>query len=542
MMHGISGSAEDAVHRPYAGTAIGILAVMWLSTGAAAAQVKTSAGVVKGTTSADGRLRIFKGIPYAAAPAGELRWKEPRPAAAWEGVRDATEPGAQCVQGQIFSDITFPRPASEDCLNLNIWTPAADGGRLPVMVWIHGGGFQAGAGPEPRHDGEALARKGVVLVTLNYRLGVFGFLAHPDLTRESGRNASGNYGLLDQIAALRWVRDNIAAFGGDPRNVTIFGESAGSFAVSALIASPVARGLFHKAIGESGAYFTGATGPIPLRPLAASEQQGLKFASALGAESIAAMRAKPADELLAAAMKAQPWFAPNIDGYVLVEDVQTTYAAGKQASVPLLAGWNADEARANVVLAKQKPTAQSFTEQTRKRFGDAAEAILKAYPSATDAEAVESAAALAGDMFIGHGTWKWIETHARTGRAPVYRYSFDRKIPLAPDAKVNGMPATSKDIGARHAGEIEYVFGALDSVRGVTWDPVDRRLSDAIGTYWTNFARTGDPNGSGLPKWPRYEAGAGRVLHLDETIRDTADPLRPRYEAIDAFLSKPPGQ
>jgi para-nitrobenzyl esterase len=456
-----------------------------------------------------------------------------------DGIRDASEVAAHCVQGPIFSDIKFPRPASEDCLNLNVWTPARDGSeRLPVMVWIHGGGFQAGAGPEPRHDGEAFARKGVVLVTLNYRLGVFGFLSHPELTRESGRSASGNYGMLDQVAALRWVRDNIAAFGGDPGNVTIFGESAGSFAVSALMASRLASGLFHKAIGESGAYFAGPGAALPLRPLAASEEQGVKFAAAVGAPSLAALRAKPAAELLQAALKVQPWFSPNVDGYFLTEDVAAVFAAGRQARVPLLAGWNADEVRAGIVLGKEKPTARGFTGQTRKRFGDRADAILAAYPATSDAEAVESAAALASDLFIGYGTWKWIEVHARTGGAPVYRYSFDRKIPVAPDAQVNGVPATSKDIGARHAGEIEYVFGALDSIANVTWEASDRKLSDAMTSYWSNFARSGDPNGSGLPAWPRYDPKTSLVQHLDETIRTAPDGLRARYEALDAAAAK----
>ena len=363
-----------------------VLMATIVSSGRASAQVKTVSGAVKGTTSTDGRLRIFRGIPYAAPPVGELRWKAPSPAAAWEGIRDATEAGPHCVQGPIFGDITFSRPASEDCLNLNIWTPAtAPGDRLPVMVWIHGGGFQAGAGPEPRHDGDALARKGIVVVTLNYRLGVFGFLAHPELTRESGRQASGNYGLLDQVAALRWVRDNIAAFGGDPGNVTIFGESAGSFAVSALMASPIASGLFHRAIGESGAYFTTGSGTLALQPLSVTEQQGVTFASSVGAETLAALRAKPAEELLKVALKTQPWFTPNLDGYVLSEDVAAIYAAGKQARVPLLAGWNADEIRAGTVLSKQKPTLASFAEQTRKRFGDRADGILKAYAATTDA-------------------------------------------------------------------------------------------------------------------------------------------------------------
>ena len=521
-------------------TAVNMMAVALAASSAAAGaapEVATRSGVVRGTATADGRVRVFKGIPYAATTAGEFRWKEPRPAAPWKGAREAAQYGPQCMQGPIFPDITFPGPPSEDCLSVNLWTPAKGASeRLPVMVWIHGGGFQAGAGGEPRHDGEALARKGVVVVTLNYRLGVFGFFAHPELTRESEHHASGNYGLLDQVAALRWVKDNAAAFGGDPSNVTIFGESAGSLSVSALMVSPLARGLFHKAIGESGAYFTGA-GPLPLQPLPASEEQGVKLAASVKAESLAALRAKPADELLQAALKAQPWFAPNLDGRVLSEDGFTAFGAGRQAHVPLLAGWNADEVRASIVLRQPRPTAQSFTDDARKRFGDQAEAILKAYPAGSDAEALESAAALAGDMFIGHATGKWIDTHARTGGAAVFRFSFDRKIPLAPDTKVMGVLATARDVGARHAGEIEYVFGALDSLPKVPWEASDRKLSDAIGTYWTSFARTGDPNGPGVPAWPRYDPAAPRVLHLDEAIHDAPDTTRARFEAIDALVA-----
>jgi para-nitrobenzyl esterase len=382
----------------------------------------------------------------------------------------------------------------------------------------------------------AFARKGVVLVTINYRLGVFGFFSHPELTRESGRNASGNYGMLDQVAALKWVQENIAAFGGDRGNVTIFGESAGSMAVNALMASPLARGLFHKAIGESGAFFPRGPGGMSLSPLAESEQLGVKFAAALGAESLAALRARPAEDVLEMALKTRPWFSPNQDGYFLPDSVAAIFAAGKQASVPLLAGWNADESRAGVVVGKQKTTMQSFADDTRKRFGDRADPILKAYPASSDAEALESAAALASDLFIGYATWKWVETHQKTGNAPVYRYSFDRKIPVPAGHKVNGMPATAGDIGARHAGEIEYVFGALDlSLPKVPWQPSDRKLSETMTTYWANFARAGDPNGEGLPKWSRYD-DKGLVLHLDETVHEASDAHRARYEAIDAYL------
>jgi para-nitrobenzyl esterase len=519
---------------------IGIVAALALTTARPVAgdPIKTTGGLVGGSTIAEGGVRLYRSIPYAAPPVGELRWQAPKPVVPWQGVLAPADFGPRCLQGRIFDDIVF-KELSEDCLTLNIWTPARSAGdRLPVLVWIHGGGFQAGAGAEPRHDGEAFARKNVVLVTINYRLGVFGFLAHPELTRESGRTASGNYGLLDQVAALKWVRDNIAAFGGDSRNVTIFGESAGSFAVSALMASPLARGLFHKAIGQSGAFFSVRGGTLLPKSLSEAEEHGTRFATTLGASSLAALRAKSGDEVLQAAMKMQPWFSPIVDGYFLPEPAAAVYAAGKQAPVPLLAGWNADEVRAGIVLAKQKPTAQTFTEEAGKRFGEHAAAILKAYPASNDAEAMESAAALANDTFIGYSTWKWLEMHAKTTDAPVYRYSFDRKIPVPANHKVNGVPATSADVGARHAGEIEYVFGALKlSLPNVPWEAADRTLSDAMTTYWANFARTGNPSGSGLPEWPRYDETL-QVLHLDTKIHPATDSLRPRYEAWDAWAAQ----
>jgi para-nitrobenzyl esterase len=503
---------------------------MTLAGGRADAQVKTTAGLVKGTTVADGTIRVFSGIPYAAPPVGDLRWKPPQPVAPWQGEREATAPGPACLQGRVFDDISFPT-MGEDCLTLNVYTPAK-AAKAPVMVWIHGGGFMAGGGAEPRHDGQAFARKGIVLVTINYRLGVFGFFAHPELTKESPAKASGNYGLLDQVAALRWVKENVAAFGGDPGNVTIFGESAGSFSVSALVASPLAKGLVHKAIGESGAFFGTTLGPVSLP---AAEQLGTDFAATAGGGSLAGLRALPAQQLLEATSKAKLRAGPIIDGYFLPAEVPSIYASGAQAHVPLLAGWNADEIRAAVTLRPQKPTAQSFTEETRKRFGDSADAILKAYPASTDAEAIESAAALGSDMFIGYSTWKWIEVHLATGKSPVYRYSFDRQIPVPAGHTVMGAPATSKDIGARHAGEIEYVFGALEkSLPKVPWETSDRKLSDQMTSYWANFARTGDPNGPGLPKWSPYTAASPRVLHLDVDVKETGDTQRARYEAIDA--------
>jgi len=511
-----------------------------LATSARADQVRTDAGIVEGFV-ADSGVRVFRGIPYAAPPIGDLRWQPPRPVAAWDGVRKATGFGPRCAQARIYDDMMFRDENSEDCLYLNVWTPAqSPGEKLPVMVWIYGGGFQAGSASEPRQDGERLARQGVVVVSMNYRLGIFGFLAHPELTKESEHGASGNYGLMDQTAALRWVRANIAAFGGDPGNVTVFGESAGSFSVSAQVATPLARGLVHKAIGESGAFFRLAgVSPLPADDLAAAEKNGAGFAAQVGKGSLAELRAMGTDELIKAARDSKRRFWPGVDGYFFPRSAPEIYAAGEQSHVPLLAGWNADEIRAAVTLAPERTTAKSFAAQTRERYEDAADAILEVYPAGSDAEAVESAAALAGDVFIGYSTWKWIEVHEQTGGSPVYRYSFDRKIPIEPGRKAGDREVTAEDIGARHAGEIEYVFGALDSLPDVPWQQSDRRLSDLMMTYWSNFARTGDPNGPGLPSWPRYEGGpAGIVMHLDTTSDARADTTRPRYEALDALAER----
>jgi para-nitrobenzyl esterase len=513
----------------------GIIVSTAVIAGASAfAQVKTESGAVEGTSNADG-VRAFLGIPYGAPPVGALRWQAPQPVPPWTGIKRATTFGARCMQGPIFGDMVFRDQPSEDCLYLNVWAPA-NAAKLPVMVWIYGGGFQAGSASEPRQDGSKLATKGVIVVSMNYRLGVFGFLAHPDLTREASSKASGNYGLLDQIAALRWVQKNIAAFGGDLGNVTIFGESAGSFSVSALMASPLTKGLFQKAIGESGAYLAGPSGSLAPKRLASAEAEGQKFAQGLGADSIAALRAKSADDVLKAALAGGrgTWFAPDIDGYVLPDDPYTIFTGGQQQHVPLLAGWNLGEGRAGVTLAKEKMTAETFAKQTRERYKDAADAVLKVYPATNDAEAVESAAALAGDVFIGYGTWKWLDLHLATGNSPVYRYSFDRDRPIAPDTKVNGITATAKDIGARHAGEIEYVFGALSSEPKAAWEPIDMAISEQMMSYWTNFAKTGNPNGAGLPNWPAYRASDGyQVLHIGPASRASADTTRPRYLVLD---------
>jgi para-nitrobenzyl esterase len=492
-------------------------------------QVAIGTGVVEGKQ--DGPVRTFLGIPYAAPPVGNLRWKPPIAPAKWTGVRKTTAFGAGCVQAPVYDDMNFRGAGqSEDCLYLNVWTAAktADA-KVPVMVWIHGGGFVAGASSEPRQDGTFLAQQGVVVVSMNYRLGILGFLVHPELAKESGRNAAGNYGLLDMIAALQWVRDNVATFGGDPGNVTIFGESAGSFAVSDLMASPLAKGLFHKAIGESGAAFS-RTG-LALETLTAREEKDSKFAStAYGVQTLAELRAVPAQKLIDATWKAgrndNPDFDPVVDGYFLPETVAAIFAAGRQNDVPLLAGWNHDEGSFSVAYAPNKPDVESLKALAQKDFGEKSAEFLKSYPAETDAQALRAQEDYAGDRFIAWSTWRWIEAQGMTGKQPVYRYRFDLAPPSDPKAP---------QMGAYHSAEIEYVFGQLDSKPHMDWRASDRQLSAEMQKYWANFARSGDPNGPGLAKWPPYSpAGGWQVMFLNEKPEARKDDLRGRY----LFLSE----
>ena len=488
-----------------------------------APQLKTDNGVVEGKEH--GGVRAFLGIPYAAPPVGELRWKPPAPAAKWSGVRKATEFASRCMQGRVFDDMVFRDPGiSEDCLTLNVWSPASEAkGKLPVMVWIYGGGFVGGGTSEPRQDGEALAKRGVVVVSMNYRLGAFGFLALPELAQESGRNSAGNYGLLDQVAGLEWVKRNIEAFGGDPANVTIFGESAGSFSVSALMASPRAKGLFHKAIGESGGAFSSKG--LAFDPEAVSAEKGAKFAKdSLGAETLKELRAMPAQKILDASLKEGRGFGfgPDVDGYFLPESVPGIFASGKQNDVPLLAGWNHDEGSFEVVFAPKAPTVESVRAMATKEFGAKSEEFLRLYPADTDARALHAAEDLAGDQFIAWSAWRWIEAQSVTGKQPVYRYRFD----LAPPDDPKGKPG----MGAYHSAEIEYVFGALDSKSWIPWRPEDRKTSEFLQKYWVNFARSGDPNGPGLPQWPVYRADSGwPVMYLSAEPKAGKDEQRARY-------------
>jgi len=487
---------------------------------APAPEVKTAQGKATGKWIHEGKEKAFLGLPYAAPPVGSLRWEAPEPPVAWSGTRDATKFGNRCEQWHIWDDYIFNDAGpSEDCLFLNVYAPAEakQGSKLPVMVWIHGGGFLAGAGSEPRYTNPALVAKGVVVVTLNYRLSVFGFLASEGLAKEQGGHG-GNYGLMDQVAALRWVKANIAAFGGDANNVTIFGESAGSFAVSALTVAPSARGLFHKVIGESGAFFGGA---IPMTSTSERAKRDQTFVDSLGVKNLEELRAMPAEKILEAVQKQRGVaFSPVVDGAFLPESLAEAYAAGHQAHVPSIIGWNRDE-RAGT-LSKDL-TAEKWKAYAKEHYGAKADEFLRAFPANTDEQAVRSADDFTTIGFIAMGSWKWAEAQSKTGQAPVYRYRFDRAAPA------EALHPTGKY--AFHSTELEYVFGTLDVRKGATWRAADRKLSDEVVAYWANFARSGDQNGNGLPRWPRYDKEK-TVIHLDEPITVAPDTTRAEFEFL----------
>jgi para-nitrobenzyl esterase len=476
--------------------AVLLLAATAIAFAGIADAVRTNTGLVSGAPGNDPDVRVFKGIPYAKPPVGELRWKAPQPAPDWSGTRAATEFGPVCMQEPYPQTSPYYSPlekVSEDCLYLNVWTAAKSASdKRPVMFWIHGGSYTRGTGATPTYNGEVLAKKGVVVVTINYRLGMFGFFAHPELTKESPNHQSGNYALQDMIAALNWVQKNIAAFGGDPKRVTIFGESAGSSAVNFLMASPLAKGLFHRVIGESGANF----GFGRATSLAAAEQNGVKYGS------LASLRAKSAEEL----MKTQGAFRPGVDGYVLTEDVSSVFAHHNQSDVPVIAGYNHDEGT-TLSPYPANSNAKTFVESIQKRYGQFAEEFLKIYPANTDAEAMQAHYDSFRDQSMGWQMRTWVREQTKTGKAPAFLYFFTR-VPPGPAAE---------KLKSYHAGEIAYVFGNLRPPR--PWEETDKKLSEAMSTYWVNFATTGNPNGKGLEKWPTYTAAADPAIVFGDTIK-----------------------
>ncbi len=453
--------------------------------------VTVRSGVVAGVAGRDATITVFKGIPYAAPPVGALRWRPPQPPVAWKGTRQADTYCASCMQELRRSflpwteEFMLRNDVSEDCLALNIWTPArrADA-KLPVYVFIHGGAYFSGSGEVLLYDGEALARKGVVVVTINYRLGVFGFLAHPELTAESPEHTSGNYALLDQIAALHWVQENIAAFGGDPGRVTIGGQSAGAGSVHFLTVSPLARGLFQRAIAQSGPWRPGTTTPT----LTDGERKGTEFAQAIGAPSLAELRALSAEELYARYQAHEFRFQPIVDGWVVPDQVPAIVARGQSIDVPLLTGWTADERSSRAGYGET--TLADFRAAAQKRFGDRADAFFALYPATTDAGAVAAQRQSWRDEDLAALHW-WTALRAQHGNARDHGYFFTRAIPWPEHPEYQ----------AFHSADLPYTFDNL-ALMNRPWDDVDRRLADLMSDYWVNFIAQGDPNRAGLPAWP----------------------------------------
>ena len=489
--------------------------------------IRVTGGLIAGTISQQADIQIFRGIPFAAPPVGDLRWKAPQPVQPWTGVRkcDAFGPspmqGVPAPFGPWSAEFLIPKePISEDCLYLNVWTGTAKTTtRRPVLVWIYGGGFGSGGSGAPIYDGEATARKGIVFVSINYRVGPFGFFAHPELSAESGKNASGNYGLMDQIAALRWVKVNIAQFGGDPGNVTIAGQSAGSMSVNCLVASPVAKGFFTKAIAESGASFAR---PQPL--LKDAEANGLTVMKALGASSLAELRAKPAAEVLQKAQGALR--GPIVDGYVLPKTVACLFADGTQNDVALLTGWNEDEGMA---FGPPK-NAADYQQQLAKQYGADAPKLLPHYPGTTEAEAATSQLRLSRDAMFGAQNYRWATLQNRL-KKPVYVYRFTRKLPAT------GQYAP---YGAFHTGEVAYAYDNLRFIDHTLrpLEPADDALAHDMAAYWVNFIKTGNPNGSRLPQWPSYLPADKQVMMLGTTRQAQSLPDAASLDVLYGLMAK----
>jgi para-nitrobenzyl esterase len=484
--------------------------------------VKTSSGMLQGTPGKDPSATAFRGVPYAAPPIGNLRWRGPQAAASWTGVRHADKFGNVCMQNALtpgsFYQVEFyesPEPMSEDCLYLNLWTAAKFATeKRPVMVWIHGGGFVEGSGSLPSFNGERLAAKGVVIVTINYRLGVFGFLAHPELASESPFHASGNYGMLDQLQALKWVKANIQNFGGDPDNVTIFGQSAGASSVLSLCASPLAKGYFRHAIVQSGGF-------IQASDRKTEEQSGLKFAQRVGVDSLAGLRAKPAAEIQRIAIPPPDGtsanvsrFRPYVDGYFLTTAPHDVFLAGAENTHSLLAGSNANE---GTTLVPTPVTEAQIKNRIESRYGSRAEEYFKIYPVHSDQEAWQANIDAVRDYMAGTA----LEIATVENKHPAYVYYFDRHPP----------GHDSDRYGAYHSAELVYVFNNLGSVKR-PWTETDRKLAGIMSSYWVNFARTGDPKGTGLPHWPAYGTTSARGIELGTQVKPASLPPAERLNAL----------
>jgi len=453
-------------------------------------QVITQNGIVEGLVNNNSSLSEFFGIPYAKPPVNEFRWKEPQTLDNWEGIKETKQFAKRAVQTNIYGDMIYRSDTvSEDCLYLNIWTPdTGTDKKLPVLVYFHGGGFVAGTGNEPRYDGAKMAQQGIVVVSVNYRLNIFGFLAHPELSEESPYKASGNYGLLDQVAALKWVNKNIAAFGGDTTKVSIAGESAGSISVSMHMASPLSKNLLAGAIGQSGAAINPTFFPKPLNEC---EKEGVKFLEGTDYSSIADLRQLSAQEISNLYVQSKRYGFPTvIDGYFLEKSLPKVFKAKEQANIPLLLGWTSAELSARAFMQGESLETENFKNKVKEKYPNNFEEVLNVYPHSTEKEIEQSATDLASDDFIVYSTWKWFDLHRKYSKQPIYRYFFDQIKP-----NNQGL------IGAPHASDIEYLMGNLHLIPNIEWTPEDFYISETAVKYIANFIKTGNPNGDGLPYW-----------------------------------------
>ncbi len=501
------------------------LAIVWISqlTAAPPAAIKVEGGILQGVS--EGGLTVYKGVPFAAPPVGDLRWRPPQAAASWEGVRNAANFAPGCMQAPNGS----PSGVGEDCLYLNVWTPArTPRERVPVLVWIYGGGFNGGATAIPGYSGEKLANRGVVLVSIAYRVGVFGFLAHPELSAESKQHVSGNYGLLDMISGLQWIRRNIAAFGGDPNRVTIFGESAGGIAVSMLCASPLAKGLFQGAISQSGGSFGPfSKAPVPgenMKVLADAEASGEAFAKAAGAASLREFRALSAEKVFDTARQQRGMAWPIVDGWVIPDDQHRLYEARQFNDTAILVGYNSDEG----LSFSPGRTPEDYINGVRKRYGPFADKLMEAYP-VTGGGVPKTARDLARDAAFGWHTWAWAMLHSKSAKGKAFYYYFDQHPDYSADA-------SQPDRGSPHAAEIPYVFEHLEGLRR-TPSKEDQQISDAMATYWTNFAKHGDPNGKGVPAWPAFSEKTPTVMYFSGTAHTGPVPSLQSLRVLDSYFA-----
>ena len=504
-------------------------------------------GTIEGNYDTQTGIQKYFGIPFAKPPVGDLRWKAPQSVANWKGVKETKKFGPRPMQTIVFGDMKSRSDGvSEDCLYLNVWTPAKSNTKdLPVLLYFYGGGFVAGDASEPRYDGESMAKKGIVVITCNYRLNIFGFLALPELSAETSYKGSGNYGLLDQVAAMKWVQKNIAAFGGDPKRITIAGESAGSISVSYQMASPLGRNIIAGAIGESGAGINPTLAPVPM---AEAEKAGVDFSKKAGYSTLSQLRKLSTREVYEIYNESKRFGFPiTLDGYFMPKTLPEIFNAKQQSRVPLLVGWNSAEIPGQAYMMGQPYKDENYVARVKQDYPNDYEKVLKLYTHGSDKDIELSATALAADRFIAYSTWKWFELQRNNSPKPVYRYLFSRiRPPLADNSRTSGLaggtvmkdPNASKPpepVGAAHASEIEYCMGNLYLVDDYAWTPDDYKVSETMLNYFANFVKTGNPNDGKLPDWSPAKASDATppVMVIDVESKGINAPSDDRYEFLD---------